>query len=132
MANPKYTVSDKPVPVSELVATLSDGTKVKRRVPRMRACNEKDEKGKMCAGHLKRWFFFGDEVKPHWAPSDPKDLIIEPRAEIDGDPERVLRDASGKFNSQQRKRALYMLLARSQPTEQQQLWLTTVADSFLQ
>src|SRR5207248_9648619 len=63
MANPKYAVSDKPVPVSELVATLSDGTKVKRRIPRMRACNEKDEKGKMCAGHLKRWFFFGDEVK---------------------------------------------------------------------
>jgi hypothetical protein len=75
---------------------------------------------------------FGDEVKPHWAPADPKDLIIEPRAEIDADPERVLRDASGKFNAQQRKRALYMLLARSQPTEQQQLWLATVADSFLQ
>ena len=36
MANPKYAVSDKPVPVAELVATLSDGTKVKRRVPRMR------------------------------------------------------------------------------------------------
>ena len=50
MANPKYAVSDKPVPVSELVATLSDGTKVKRRVPRMRACNEKDAKGKLCAG----------------------------------------------------------------------------------
>jgi hypothetical protein len=63
MANPKYAASDKPVPVSELVDTLSDGTKVKRRVPRMRACNEKDEKGKLCAGHLKRWYFFGDEVK---------------------------------------------------------------------
>jgi hypothetical protein len=63
MANPKYAVSDRPVPVSELVATLSDGTKVKRRVPRMRACNEKDAKGKLCAGHLKRWYFFGDEVK---------------------------------------------------------------------
>ena len=25
--------------------------------------NEKDEKGKLCAGHLKRWYFFGDEVK---------------------------------------------------------------------
>src|SRR2546421_12730696 len=68
MANPKYTVSDRPVPVSELVATLSDGTKVKRRVPRMRACNEKDEKGKLCAGHLKRWFFFGDEVKQKFGP----------------------------------------------------------------
>jgi hypothetical protein len=63
MANPKYAASDRPVPVSELVDTLSDGTKVKRRFPRMRACNEKDEKGKLCAGHLKRWYFFGDEVK---------------------------------------------------------------------
>ena len=63
MANPKYAASDKPVPVAELVATLSDGTKVKRRTPRMRACNEKDAKDKLCAGHLKRWYFFGDEVK---------------------------------------------------------------------
>jgi hypothetical protein len=47
----------------QLVATLSDGTKVKQRLPRMRACNEKDAKGKICAGHLKRWFFFGEEVK---------------------------------------------------------------------
>ena len=68
MATPKYKVSDKPVPVSELVDTLSDGTKVKRRVPRMRACNEKDAKGKLCAGHLKRWFFFGDEVKQKFGP----------------------------------------------------------------
>jgi len=66
MANPKYAVSDKPVPVCELVATLADGTKVKRRLPRMRACNERDEKGKLCAGHLKRWYFFGDEVKRKW------------------------------------------------------------------
>ncbi|MFB3827824.1 MAG: hypothetical protein ACE15B_13715 [Bryobacteraceae bacterium] len=48
---------------SELVTTLSGGTKVKRRFPRMRSCDEKDEKGKLCAGHLKRWYFFGDEVK---------------------------------------------------------------------
>ena len=56
------------MPVSELVDTLSDGTKVKRRTPRMRACNEKDEKGKLCAGHLKRWYFFGDEVKQKFGP----------------------------------------------------------------
>lgn len=66
MANPNYTVSGQPAPVSELVATLSDGTKVKRRLPRMRACNERNEKGKLCAGHLKRWYFFGDEVKRMW------------------------------------------------------------------
>lgn len=46
-----------------LVLTLSDGTKVKRRVPRQRACNEPGEKGKICAGHLKRWYHFGEEVK---------------------------------------------------------------------
>jgi hypothetical protein len=43
--------------------TLTDGTKVKVRLLRQRACNEKDEKGKICAGHLKRWYFAGDEVK---------------------------------------------------------------------
>jgi len=46
----------------EVVATLGDGTKVKQRLLRMRACNEKDAKGKLCAGHLKRWYFFGEEI----------------------------------------------------------------------
>lgn len=50
-------------PTKNLILTLSDGTKVKRRVPRQRACNEPGEKGKICAGHLKRWFSFGDEVR---------------------------------------------------------------------
>jgi hypothetical protein len=50
------------------VETLSDGTKVKQRLLRMRACNEKDAKGKLCAGHLKRWYFFGDEVKEKFGP----------------------------------------------------------------
>lgn len=49
-------------PDPSLLYTLSDGTLVKRRLPRMRACNEKGEKGKICAGHLKRWFRFGPEV----------------------------------------------------------------------
>ncbi len=63
MANPKYAASEKPVPVAELITTLPDGTKVKRRILRMRACNEKDAKGKLCAGHLKRWYFFPEDVK---------------------------------------------------------------------
>jgi hypothetical protein len=63
MANPKYAASEKPVPVAELVDTLADGTKVKRRFARMRACNEKDEKGKLCAGHLKRWYFASEEIR---------------------------------------------------------------------
>ena len=63
MAHPKYAASLTPPPEAILIATLEDGTKVKQRVARMRACNEKDEKAKMCVGHLKRWYFFGDEVK---------------------------------------------------------------------
>lgn len=51
-----------PVEPARLVDTLPDGTKVKVRIPRMRACDEKDAKGKICAGHLKRWYFFGEQV----------------------------------------------------------------------
>ena len=50
-------------PMAELLTTLPSGQKVKRRTQRMRACNEKDEKGKLCCGHLKRWSGFGDEFK---------------------------------------------------------------------
>lgn len=58
-------------PTKNLVFTLSDGTKVKRRVPRQRSCNEpasKGKKGEICAGHLKRWYFFGDEVEQKLGP----------------------------------------------------------------
>jgi hypothetical protein len=30
--------------------------KVKDKKPGQRACDEKDEKGNLCVGHLKRWF----------------------------------------------------------------------------
>jgi hypothetical protein len=60
---PRGAVPEGAAPVSEVVATLGDGKKVKRRILFMRACNEKDEKGKLCCGHLKRWYGFGDEVK---------------------------------------------------------------------
>ena len=66
MATPKYTAATREIPEVKLIDTLEDGTKVKQRIPRMRACNEKDAKGKLCAGHLKRWYFFGDEVKKKW------------------------------------------------------------------
>ncbi|MDZ7636813.1 MAG: hypothetical protein U5J83_00930 [Bryobacterales bacterium] len=49
-------------PDPNLICTLSDGTLVKQRLARMRACNQKDAKGKICAGHLKRWFRYGPEV----------------------------------------------------------------------
>ena len=62
MAVKPRTTAENP-PVSELLATLSSGQKVKRRTLRMRACNENDAKGKLCCGHLKRWYGFGDEFK---------------------------------------------------------------------
>lgn len=58
----RYISPTQPVPAGRLIATLSDGTKVKERIPRMRACDERNAKGKLCAGHLKRWYFFGAEV----------------------------------------------------------------------
>lgn len=53
----------RPVPAAKLVATLDDGTKVKERIPRMRACDERNEKGKACMGHLKRFFGYGPELQ---------------------------------------------------------------------
>lgn len=75
---------------------------------------------------------FGDDIKSHWAPKDATDVILEPRPDVDDDVVNVLRDAANKYNEQQKRRALYILLARGQPTEDQQLWLTTIADTFLQ
>lgn len=37
--------------------------KIKIKKPRQRACDEKDEKGKMCLGHLKRWYDYSKEVE---------------------------------------------------------------------
>ncbi len=32
--------------------------KVKEKKPGQRACDEKDAKGEMCVGHLKRWYYY--------------------------------------------------------------------------
>ena len=37
--------------------------KVKLKMHLQRSCNEKDEKGKLCTGHLKRWFYTSDVVE---------------------------------------------------------------------
>jgi hypothetical protein len=37
--------------------------KVKIKKTGQRACNEKDEKGKFCGGHLKRWFYTADVLE---------------------------------------------------------------------
>jgi len=45
--------------VTPAVAQLPNH-KVKVKKAGQRACNEKDEKGKFCGGHLKRWFYAQD------------------------------------------------------------------------
>jgi hypothetical protein len=36
---------------------------IKVRKPKQRSCNEKDAKGKLCAGHLKRWYDYPKDVQ---------------------------------------------------------------------
>jgi hypothetical protein len=69
---------------------------------------------------------FGSDVGQHWAPKDAEDVVFDPGVT---DPERVLRDATA--SDQQKRHALYALLATSSPTEQQQLWLTSVIEALL-
>ena len=37
--------------------------KIKVRKPKQRSCDEKDTKGKLCAGHLKRWYDYPKELQ---------------------------------------------------------------------
>jgi hypothetical protein len=37
--------------------------KLKVRKPKQRSCDEKDAKGKLCAGHLKRWYDYPKDVE---------------------------------------------------------------------
>ena len=46
--------------------------KIKVRKPKQRACDEKDAKGKLCGGHLKRWYDYPKEIE----------AILGPKAEI--------------------------------------------------
>jgi len=69
---------------------------------------------------------FGSDIPPHWAPKDAANVIFDPGV---AEPERVLRDASA--SDEQKRHALYALLATSSPTEQQQMWLGTVIEGLL-
>ena len=46
--------------------------KIKMKKRTQRACDEKDEKGKLCCGHLKRWYDYPKEIEK----------LIGPKAEI--------------------------------------------------
>lgn len=70
---------------------------------------------------------FGSDIAPHWAAKEATDVIIDGAPE---DPEKALHDK--QTDDRQKRRALYFFLARSQPTEEQQLWLSTLIDGLLQ
>jgi hypothetical protein len=57
LATGEITAAETPIP-----AQLSNH-KVKIKKAGQRACNEKNEKGKFCGGHLKRWFYVTDVVE---------------------------------------------------------------------
>ena len=68
MTESAATRDSPPVQPPDVLMILPDGTKVKQRLQRMRACNERNAKGKLCAGHLKRWFKFTDAATQQFGP----------------------------------------------------------------
>jgi hypothetical protein len=74
---------------------------------------------------------FGERIRPHWAPKDAADVIFEIDPAVSAEPERALRDTTGGVSTEQKKQALYLVLAQTQPTEDQRLWLSSVVEGFL-
>lgn len=61
-------MSETNTPVAPAVATPAAAEtpaqpKIKVRKPRQRACDEKDDKGKFCFGHLKRYYDYPKEIE---------------------------------------------------------------------
>jgi len=52
-----------PPAAAAVVDTAPKEVKVKIRKPKQRSCDEKDAKGKLCAGHLKRWYDYPREFE---------------------------------------------------------------------
>lgn len=52
-----------PAPAPAAAEAEPKEVKVKVRKPRQRSCDEKDAKGKLCAGHLKRWYDYPKDVE---------------------------------------------------------------------
>jgi hypothetical protein len=62
-AAPKAPPAAPPAAAPAAVESAPAEQKIKVRKPRQRSCNEKDAKGKLCAGHLKRWYDYPKEVQ---------------------------------------------------------------------
>jgi hypothetical protein len=72
-ASPPATAPSAPAPPSAPAATSAatavaepaapEAPKVKPKKATQRACDEKDAKGKLCCGHLKRWYDYPKEIE---------------------------------------------------------------------
>ena len=62
-AAPPATPPAAAAPAPPAVEAAPPEQKIKVRKPRQRACDEKDAKGKLCGGHLKRWYDYPKEVE---------------------------------------------------------------------
>ena len=63
MAEEQAATPESPTQEAQASSACALAPKVKTRKPKQRACDEKDAKGKLCAGHLKRWFEFPAEIE---------------------------------------------------------------------
>jgi hypothetical protein len=64
-AAPAPAVAAAAAPVAAAVAEAEPPapTKVKPKKATQRACDEKDAKGKICCGHLKRWYDYPKDIE---------------------------------------------------------------------
>ena len=56
-------MSETATPAAAAEAVAPGPPKIKVKKVRQRACDEKDEKGKVCCGHLKRWYEYPKEIE---------------------------------------------------------------------
>ena len=76
---PDTTVQEKPAQAAASATTTpaaepaaASAPKIKAKKATQRSCDEKDAKGKLCCGHLKRWYDYPKEIE----------ALVGPKAEI--------------------------------------------------
>ncbi len=72
MADTPLQSASRPPRPAAAATVESAPPKVKIRKHKQRSCDERDAKGKVCAGHLKRWYDYPPEIA----------ALIGPKSEI--------------------------------------------------
>ncbi len=75
---------------------------------------------------------FGPEVRSHWIPASIGDVVLEVPPEIESDPVAVLRDAYGRFDMDQKRLALYLVMAKTPSlTSNEEVWLSGIMNDLV-